>query len=82
MNIILTGSTGTLGSQVLFELLKQEDIETIYLLVRERNGKSAKSRIEKILMSDEAAKNGQIEPPMPDEIEPPKTGQIEPPMPG
>jgi len=29
-----------------------------------------------------SAKNGQIEPPMPDEIEPPKTGQIEPPMPG
>ena len=57
MNVILTGGTGTLGSQVIFELLAQEDIKCIYLLVREKNGKSAESRIKKILKSEAATKD-------------------------
>ena len=54
INIILTGGTGTLGSQVIYELLNQENIQTIFLPVREKNGKSATSRIQKILESDAA----------------------------
>jgi nucleoside-diphosphate-sugar epimerase len=51
MNVILTGGTGTLGSQIIFELLKQENIKTIFLPVRQKNGKSALSRIKTILES-------------------------------
>lgn len=51
MNIILTGGTGTLGSQLIFELLKQENIKTIFLPVRQKNGKTAKVRIKTILES-------------------------------
>ncbi len=54
MNVILTGGTGTLGSQVIYELLKKDSINTIYLPVRDKNGKSAESRIQKILDSDAA----------------------------
>ena len=54
MNVILTGGTGTLGSQVIYELLKQENIKTIFLPTREKNGKSASDRIQKILESDVA----------------------------
>jgi nucleoside-diphosphate-sugar epimerase len=53
-NVILTGATGTLGSQVIFELLKKENIKTIFLLVREKNGKPALARIMKILESEAA----------------------------
>ena len=51
INVILTGGTGTLGSQVIFELLKQENIKTIFLPVRQKKGKSAKVRIKTILES-------------------------------
>lgn len=51
MNVILTGGTGTLGSQIIFELLKQDKIKTIFLPVRQKNGKSALSRITAILES-------------------------------
>ena len=51
MNVILTGATGTLGSQIIFELLKQENIKTIFLLVRQKKGKSAITRIKIILES-------------------------------
>ncbi|MEI6866103.1 SDR family oxidoreductase [Flavicella sp.] len=51
LNVILTGGTGTLGSQIIFELLKQENIKTIFLSVRQKKGKSATSRIKTILES-------------------------------
>ncbi len=54
MNVILTGGTGTLGSQVIFELLSQGQINTIILPVREKNGQSAAARIEKVLTSEAA----------------------------
>lgn len=54
MNVILTGGTGTLGSQVIFELLKQDTVKTIILPVREKNGQSAATRIEKVLKSEAA----------------------------
>lgn len=53
-NVILTGATGTLGSQVIFELLKKENVKTIFLPVREKNGKSAQDRVMKILKSEAA----------------------------
>lgn len=49
MNIILTGATGTLGSQILIELLKQEKIKNIFLLVRKKNKKTSLDRIKNIL---------------------------------
>jgi len=52
INVILTGGTGTLGSQVIYELLNQKNIKTIFLPIREKNGKSAYSRIQKVLESD------------------------------
>ena len=42
---------GLLGSQIIFELLKQDTIKTIFLPVRQKNGKSARSRIKTILES-------------------------------
>ena len=53
MNIILTGATGTLGSQVLFSLLETrfEEINQLFLIVRKNNINSAKNRIQKMLRS-------------------------------
>ncbi|AXG70704.1 short chain dehydrogenase [Kordia sp. SMS9] len=48
MNIILTGVTGTLGSQILIQLLKQEKVKNCFLLVREKNGKTPQDRIQNI----------------------------------
>lgn len=54
MNIILTGATGTLGSQVLFSLLatRFNEIENLLLIVRKKNRTSAQQRIDTILKSD------------------------------
>jgi thioester reductase-like protein len=52
INVILTGTTGTLGSQVFYELLQQDNIKHIFLPVREKNGKSALQRIQNILNND------------------------------
>ncbi len=53
MIVLLTGSTGTLGSRILFSLLEERwaDIEQIYLPVRERKSKTSESRITKMLAS-------------------------------
>lgn len=54
MKVLLTGATGTLGSQVLFSLLEDKfsSIEMIYLPVREKKSVSSKERIFKMLESD------------------------------
>lgn len=54
MKIILTGATGTLGSQVLFSLLETRfnEIEELFLIVRKKNKISAKNRIETMLQSE------------------------------
>ncbi|MDT0620178.1 SDR family oxidoreductase [Croceitalea vernalis] len=54
MNIILTGATGTLGSQVLFSLLETrlQEIEMLYLIVRKKNRASAADRIASMLESE------------------------------
>lgn len=54
MNIILTGATGTLGSQVLFSILESrfESLEKIYLIVRKKNLVSPEARILKMLESN------------------------------
>ena len=51
MNIILTGVSGTLGSQLLLELLKDKKIETVFLLIRDRGSITANERFERILES-------------------------------
>ncbi|NER18204.1 SDR family oxidoreductase [Spongiivirga citrea] len=56
MNILLTGATGTLGSNLLYKLLLREDIEKLYLLVRDKKGTTAKARLTKILSSKTAPK--------------------------
>jgi len=63
MNIILTGATGTLGSQVLFSLLETrfQEIETLLLIVRKKNRTSPKERIDTILNSDKAPHQINIE---------------------
>lgn len=54
MNIILTGATGTLGSQILFSILESrfESLERIYLIVRKKNIVSPRERIFKMLRSN------------------------------
>jgi len=53
MTILLTGATGTLGSRILFSLLEEkfQEIEHIYLPVRERKSKTPQSRIAVMLAS-------------------------------
>jgi len=59
MNIILTGATGTLGSQVLFSLIatRFDEIENLFLIVRKKNNTSAQERIHTILSSDKVCKS-------------------------
>lgn len=56
MIVILTGATGTLGSNVLYELLKTKfnEVTAIYLLVREKGSTAPEERIRKMLSSDYA----------------------------
>jgi nucleoside-diphosphate-sugar epimerase len=58
MNILLTGATGTLGSQVLFSLLEQrfDSITKIYLPVRKKTKVSPENRIQNIILSEFAPK--------------------------
>lgn len=56
MKILLTGATGTLGSQILFCLLEEKFacLEMLYLPVREKASASPKARILNILNSEYA----------------------------
>ena len=56
MNIVLTGATGTLGSQVLFSLLETrfQEIGKLYLLVRKKKNSDAESRVAAMLESEAA----------------------------
>lgn len=49
MNIILTGVTGTLGSQVFYELVQQKAVKKIILLVRSKGAFSIKNRLNSVL---------------------------------
>jgi len=53
MNIILTGATGTLGSQILFSILESrfETLEKIYLIVRKKKLTSPETRVLNMLES-------------------------------
>ncbi|MFS4415921.1 SDR family oxidoreductase [Maribacter sp. 2307ULW6-5] len=53
MRILLTGATGTLGSQVLFSLLQERhtEIDHIYLPVRPKKGTAPLQRIKNMLQS-------------------------------
>ncbi|WP_339336670.1 MULTISPECIES: SDR family oxidoreductase [unclassified Croceitalea] len=54
MNIILTGATGTLGSQVLFSILENRfnELESLYLIVRKKNKALPVERVSKMLNSN------------------------------
>ncbi|UZO82423.1 SDR family oxidoreductase [Aquimarina sp. ERC-38] len=54
MNIILTGATGTLGSRILYELFLQKgnNLQSVFLLVRDKNHTTGKERIVKVLKSE------------------------------
>lgn len=54
MKILLTGATGTLGSQVVFCLLEENlsSLDRLYLLVREKKSTSPKMRIVNMLESE------------------------------
>jgi len=54
MNVILTGVTGTLGSQIVYELLQQEALKNIYLLIRNKGAISAKERFHSVLTNEAA----------------------------
>ena len=56
MNVILTGVTGTLGSQILYQLLQNEGIEKIFLLIRKKGEISADARLKSIINNDAAPK--------------------------
>ncbi|KAJ3452360.1 fatty acid coa synthetase family [Anaeramoeba flamelloides] len=47
-SIFLTGSTGFLGSHILFDLLQRKNIESVYCLIRGADLKSAKKRLNRI----------------------------------
>lgn len=48
-NVFLTGSTGFLGTHILSELCKTPSIEKIYCLIRAKNTKEAKEKIEECI---------------------------------
>ena len=48
--VLLTGATGFLAG-VLLEKLLHENVKKIYVLVRERGGKSPEERMQKVLSS-------------------------------
>lgn len=54
MNILLTGATGTLGSQVLFSLLEQrfDSITHVYLPVRKKTTVTPEKRIQNVILSE------------------------------
>ena len=56
MNIILTGATGTLGSQILFSLFetKLNSITKVYLPIRGKNSISPENRLNRMLHSEYA----------------------------
>ena len=56
-NILITGATGFVGKVLIEKLLRCcPDFETLYLLVREKKGKSVDSRI-KELFEDEVSRS-------------------------
>ncbi|XP_065172743.1 fatty acyl-CoA reductase wat-like [Atheta coriaria] len=46
--VFVTGGTGFLGKVIIEKLLRQLEVETIYILVREKKGKSIHSRIDEM----------------------------------
>jgi carbohydrate kinase (thermoresistant glucokinase family) len=48
--VVLTGTTGSLGAHVLAQLVARPDIETVYCLVRAKNGKEATRRVTNSLL--------------------------------
>ena len=56
MNVILTGVTGTLGSQIVYQLLQQKDLSSIYLLIRSKGTDTSIDRFKKVLNNKAAPK--------------------------
>ena len=57
MNIILTGVTGTLGSQIVYQLLQQKDLSRIYLLIRAKGVETAIDRFKNVINNEAAPKH-------------------------
>ncbi|VEN48883.1 unnamed protein product [Callosobruchus maculatus] len=47
-NVFLTGGTGFLGKILIEKLLRSTEVNTVYLLIREKKGKNAHTRIDEL----------------------------------
>ncbi|WP_146420836.1 SDR family oxidoreductase [Francisella salimarina] len=59
-NILLTGTTGFLGSHLLAHLISNDEIQTIYCLVRATDENQARQRVEKTLEKLNVKTNSKI----------------------
>lgn len=48
-NVLLTGVTGFLGAHLLYELLKDNNVEKVYCIIRNKNLKTSKQRFEETI---------------------------------
>ncbi|KAJ8916502.1 hypothetical protein NQ315_000144 [Exocentrus adspersus] len=48
LNVLITGGTGFMGKILIEKLLRSTEASTLYVLIREKNGKNAHSRIDEL----------------------------------
>lgn len=48
LNVFITGGTGFMGKLLIEKLLRSTEVSTIYVLIREKKGKNAHSRIDEL----------------------------------
>ena len=49
--ILITGATGFMGKVLLEKILRISDVDTIYLLIRNKKGKDSRQRVEELYHS-------------------------------
>lgn len=47
-NVFITGGTGFMGKLLIEKLLRSTEVSAIYVLIREKKGKNAHSRIDEL----------------------------------
>lgn len=47
-NVFITGATGFVGKTLIEKLLRVTEVDTIYILIREKKGKTVQERLDKI----------------------------------
>lgn len=47
-NVFITGGTGFIGKILIEKLLRSTEVSTLYILVREKKGKNAYSRLDEL----------------------------------